>query len=761
MHMLQRSLLPAPCAVLTLVAILVLPAQIQAGWLTGWDYRRAVSLANPSGSDLTGYQAQVVLDAGFDFAHAAFDGADLRVTAADEVTEIPFWLESWDPAHSVASIWVQAPFVPVGGTTVFLYYGNPGAPSRSDGDAVFAAYDGFEAFAAGNPGEWARSPANPMLIEGPAGSWDASGATFASVIRDESAGEFRMYYHGFAGSVHQIGLATSPDGLHWTKYPGNPILTPGPQSWDGGSVRTPMVWKEGSVYQMIYTGLGLGGEQFGYAHSLDGITWTKYAGNPVFNDPTWAHNQTECWGVIKADGQYVAWYDTGGMRQSGLAVSSDLIHWSPAQPGPVFASSGDPSDPRYSQYCPFTFRYNDLYYVLMCSYDGGSNYGSLYLYRSSSPFFPETDRQLVRIAHTVGPEGSWDDHDSDTPCVLTLDIERAQFYNNQLWCYYSAEGGGAWQEGLHLETDLASALADTAVPEMEWHSSGQVSAVNTPARQGSWSMRQNDTNAGGATQLWDYFTPRQKGSIGAWLRRDSTSPGDYDLYLYGNGATPTGGVLACAAGLGRGGDFHYWEGVSPHGGQGFRSTGVAWTLDTWYLVAVAFDAGALTYSFSVYDENLGKLLEIRNIAFGDSCSTLDQAAFYSSALFTGSGYVDDYRLREWCGADIGADVLAEETPADVPAGPAAVRLDGCVPNPFRSLAEIGYTVIRSGPVRLEVFDLFGRKVATVVDDMQSAGSRAVPWNGVDDRGRRLAAGVYSFRLTAGSRVSAGRITIVK
>ena len=68
------------------------------GWYdTDWPYRRAVTVLNPCGEAVTGYQVQVTLDAAsFDFNQAQSDGSDLRVTDSDGVTPIPFWIESWD-----------------------------------------------------------------------------------------------------------------------------------------------------------------------------------------------------------------------------------------------------------------------------------------------------------------------------------------------------------------------------------------------------------------------------------------------------------------------------------------------------------------------------------------------------------------------------------------------------------------------------------------------------------------------------------------
>ena len=633
----------------------------QSNWFdTNWGYRRPVAISNPSGVQISEYQVEVRLDSSFDFSKAKNDGSDLRVTNTDGETLIPFWIETWNPAQSIASIWARVPSLPPGGTTIYLYYGNSTASSVSNGEATFDAYDGFESYIVGyppgagmtNPGEWSRYSGNPLITEGPPGAWDDHGATFASVIWDDRTNEFRMFYHGFSFSgVHQIGLASSTDGLHWTKSSRNPILTPTPGAWDSQQVRVPMVWKEGiNDYRMIYTGVGGGVTQAGYAYSSDGVNWTKYP-TPVFNDPNWAHDQTENWGVIKVGSQYLMWYSNlGAPRESGIAVSTDLIHWTPYQPDPIFKSSGNPSDDRYSQFCPFSFKYGNYYYVLVPSYDSGSNYSEYYLYRSSSPYFPESDRHLVRVSHMVGASGQWDSHDNDTPFVLTLDIQRSVFYNNQLWVYYAAEGGtDLWKEGLLIEQDIARALSDASLPgsQLDWTAAGDVTVVGSPVRQGARSVRQNDISTSDNTQLRGYFEQMNRGVVSAWMRRNSTSLGDYELYLYG------GSTLACIAGLGRNGRFWYWDGT-------YHDTSVSWSTDTWYLINVAFDATTYRYDFFVYNETLTKLVSIKGISFDNSSSFVDSAMLYTSLGYTGQGYGDDFRVRKSVGTEPAVSVAPEE-----------------------------------------------------------------------------------------------------
>jgi len=116
------------------------------GWLSGWSYRRAVTIDNQTGSELTDFQVSIDLDSSkFDFSKAASDGSDIRFTTDDGTTEIPYWIEKWDSQNQEATIWVKVPSIPANGsTTIYMYYGNPSATDASDGDAVFEFFDDFE-----------------------------------------------------------------------------------------------------------------------------------------------------------------------------------------------------------------------------------------------------------------------------------------------------------------------------------------------------------------------------------------------------------------------------------------------------------------------------------------------------------------------------------------------------------------------------------------------------------------------------------------
>ena len=72
------------------------------------------------------------------------------------------------------------------------------------------------------------------------------------------------------------------------------------------------------------------------------------------------------------------------------------------------------------------------------------------------------------------------------------------------------------------------------------------------------------------------------------------------------------------------------------------------------------------------------------------------------------------------------------------------------PNPFHSSTRISFTLAKPSVVRLTVFDVTGRRVATVVDGAMLAGRHSAAWSGRDSAGRTVASGVYFYRLDIGS-----------
>ncbi len=83
------------------------------------------------------------------------------------------------------------------------------------------------------------------------------------------------------------------------------------------------------------------------------------------------------------------------------------------------------------------------------------------------------------------------------------------------------------------------------------------------------------------------------------------------------------------------------------------------------------------------------------------------------------------------------------------------------PNPIGGRGELVYGLPRAGRVRLVVYDLQGRRVATVVDRVEAAGWHSATWDGRDAWGRTVASGTYFARLEAARAVETRKIVVAR
>ncbi len=83
------------------------------------------------------------------------------------------------------------------------------------------------------------------------------------------------------------------------------------------------------------------------------------------------------------------------------------------------------------------------------------------------------------------------------------------------------------------------------------------------------------------------------------------------------------------------------------------------------------------------------------------------------------------------------------------------------PNPFDRSTEISLVLSRDDAVRLEIYDVAGRKIRTVHDGVLAAGSHALVWDGATDGGNRATAGTYFYRLSSADGVETRRMVLLR
>jgi hypothetical protein len=133
----------------------------------------------------------------------------------------------------------------------------------------------------------------------------------------------------------------------------------------------------------------------------------------------------------------------------------------------------------------------------------------------------------------------------------------------------------------------------------------------------------------------------------------------------------------------------------------------------------------------------------------------------------GNGVADSLDIASLSSADLNDNGIPDEceedfSTSDTASRPPTWRLHPNVPNPFNPVTRIAFEVARAdATIRLEVFDVQGRLVRTLVHGRREVGRQSVQWFGRDDHGRALASGVYVARLQAGGTTQTQRMVLVR
>jgi hypothetical protein len=217
-----------------------------------------------------------------------------------------------------------------------------------------------------------------VLDVGAPGAWDERVATFPGIWKDGEM--WYLVYEGAADDVGfspgDIGLATSADGIRFTKHPGNPILRHEKTGWERVNIGTPSLYKEGDTWHLFYHGYDSKVCQIGVASGRSLTELVKSSANPTVPNSgeasAWDAGATGKRSAIAKEGEFYYFAFEGSTPPTGerarwscgMARSRALTSvWSKCPLNPMI-----PVTPGHFGYdAPEMLRHNDTWFLYVRS----------------------------------------------------------------------------------------------------------------------------------------------------------------------------------------------------------------------------------------------------------------------------------------------------------------------------------------------------------------------------------------------------------
>jgi len=83
------------------------------------------------------------------------------------------------------------------------------------------------------------------------------------------------------------------------------------------------------------------------------------------------------------------------------------------------------------------------------------------------------------------------------------------------------------------------------------------------------------------------------------------------------------------------------------------------------------------------------------------------------------------------------------------------------PNPFNSATTIDYSIPRQSRVTIDIYNLLGQKVKSLINEIIPAGNYTAIWDGTDSNNRSVSSGVYYYRISAGDMTDTKKLVLMK
>lgn len=223
-------------------------------------------------------------------------------------------------------------------------------------------------------GSWVDYPLNPILNP-PLNQDIGAGIYLPKIILD--AGKYYMFYNmgtGYGG----VSVATSMDGLGWTHQSSVNVIPLGqPDAWDGTAVGIGGIIKEHNLFKLYFNAYGKDGRfRIGLATSTDGIHWTKYS-TPIYEgDTTWNYSVVSA-SIVKNENEYLLYFSGRAKNSSsysiGVLSSQDGLSFKRKTSGPIISPTSTWEG--QSTYWPSVTYENGLYTMIYMNSSAGTSSG--------------------------------------------------------------------------------------------------------------------------------------------------------------------------------------------------------------------------------------------------------------------------------------------------------------------------------------------------------------------------------------------------
>jgi predicted GH43/DUF377 family glycosyl hydrolase len=217
---------------------------------------------------------------------------------------------------------------------------------------------------------------NPVLSP-VAGQWDSTDVLNPSVVYHDN--QYWNFYSGFDSQIWYTGVATSPDGIYWTRR--GRILAPDPSTWDRGYIAAngSALWRNGEFLYWYEAGEKEGEKRIGLARSTDGVHFRKEP-HPVLDvGPYRSWDERDVADpYVFAAGDWLYMYYLGQDRAQhparqriGVARSRDGLSWEKLRTNPIvdIAAPGSGGMDEYGAGEPAVFVWKGHYWMLITGND--------------------------------------------------------------------------------------------------------------------------------------------------------------------------------------------------------------------------------------------------------------------------------------------------------------------------------------------------------------------------------------------------------